>query len=77
MRNFHDFDENFKFLWRSLKDKEYKANFDNEVIKALNQFMFWYKQGNTLEEAEWKTRRSWGTIVSDVAMCRLAIILAN
>ena len=72
MRNYHDFDENFKFLYRSQKDKEIKKAFDTEIVRALESFMHWYRNGDTPEISEYKTRRTYGTIISDMAMFHLS-----
>jgi len=68
MRNFHNLDENFQFILRSQKDKDTKDALDTEIVRAFKSFIHWYRNGNTPEIAEYKTRRTYGIIISDIAM---------
>lgn len=68
MRDFSDFDQNFKFLIRSKTDDRTKKEFDLEVDRASKQFVKWYIGGNSIEEAMSKLTRSYGGIIAQVAI---------
>lgn len=70
-RKYRDFDEQFKFLIRSKTDKDIRKAFDLEVIRAYKQFLKWWNEGNTLETSEYKTRRSYGDIITDVLFIKI------
>lgn len=68
MRDYNDFDQNFKFLVRSKTDEKIKKEFDLEVSRASKQFVKWYINGNSIEEAMIKLTRSYGGIIAHVAI---------
>jgi len=71
MRNFNDFDQNFKFLIRSKTDEKIKKEFNLEVSRASKQFIKWYINGNSIEEAMSKLTRSYGAIIAQVAIINI------
>lgn len=68
MRNYNDFDQNFKFLLRSKTDIETKKEFDLEISRASKQFIKWYISGNSVDEAMSKLVRSYGSIIAQVSI---------
>ena len=71
MRNYNDFDENFRFLIRSKTDKSTKQEFDLEVQRASSKFIHWYTNGDSIETAMNKLTRSYGGIISQVAIINI------
>lgn len=71
MRNYNDFDQNFKFLMRSKKDKETSIEFNLEVKRATSQFMKWYVNGDSIDTAMNKLTRSYGGIISQIAIINI------
>lgn len=70
-RKFVDFDANFKFLTRSLSDKEIKKEFDLEVTRAISQIIGWIRKGDSAMTSVLKAKRSYGTIIVDMALYHL------
>lgn len=68
MRDYNDFDQNIKFLIRSKTDNKVKEEFDLEVSRASKQFVKWYIGGDSIETAMNKLTRSYGSIISQVAI---------
>lgn len=68
MRDYNDFDQNFKFLIRSKTDKDTKKEFDLEVLRATKNFLAWYTNGDSMMTAMSKLTRSYGGIISQVAI---------
>jgi hypothetical protein len=70
-RKYHDFDEGFKYLVRSKTDKDTRKSFDTEVSRAVKTFINYYIKGDSVATAQIKTRGSYGTIITDMAMIKI------
>lgn len=75
MRNFNDFDENFRFLMRSKTDKSIKKEFDLEVSRATSKFIHWYINCDSVETAMSKLTRSYGGIISQIVIINISNLI--
>jgi len=77
MREYNDFNQNFKFLIRSKCDEGTAKEFNLEVKRATKQFLKWYTNGESIDTAMSKLTRSYGGIISQIVVININNLIAK